>query len=117
MTWYLLGHYLYMFYKVYNIKRFDVEWVKSLYMADITFNLFWESSMQIEKDLITLKNFDIIKIDGRCIEIDVERAERLENLINNDVILSDDSMYITAQLRKRADKIIASGDIKPVKCE
>jgi len=116
MTWYMLGHILYKFYEVYNIKRFDIGFIKSLYIVDGTFNMFWRSDMEIERDLITLKNLDIIRIDGRCIEIDVERAKILEDLINKDVMLSDDSMFITAQLRKRADKIIESGNIKPDEC-
>jgi len=106
MVWYILGHFLYKLYEVYGIRRIDVEWFRETFGSDV------------DENLEALKGFDIIKMVGnKCMEINIDIAKKLNDLLNKDPMFTDDHRYLTAQVIKKIDRKIESGEIKPVECK
>jgi len=104
MVWYILGHFLYKLYEIYGVRRINFEWFRTTFGSDV------------DNNLDALRNFDIARIDDKCLEINIEMAKKANDLVNSVPMFTDDSTYITADVIKKIDRKIESGEIKPIEC-
>ncbi|NPA24058.1 MAG: hypothetical protein GXO23_07175 [Crenarchaeota archaeon] len=108
MTWYLLAHVIYRLYEKTGNTRIRENTLSRILLRDLWVTgktSLYDNMEQLRKDLRTLESFNIInkKEDG-MFEINVERLKNLEETIMNDPILTDDSTYYLAYLRRRIDE-------------